>query len=177
MVDKKDNYKFDMGLKGLRTSLFWSFFGREGTINSNWNTTPHNLKNTYRTFLGSNRNKRTLSLSPKSSCSYIYIKKFIENWLTSNCQWVEGAITEAGMGNQVSFIMTRFPHPPPPLNTHTQTHPGTRHADMQIMNSPNAALREIDILRVSFSQEISKKKFFHSGWHLITRSLIIKRLI
>ena len=28
---------------------------------------------------------------------------------------------------------------------------------MQIMNSPNAALREIDILRVSFSQEISKK--------------------
>ena len=176
MVDKKDNYKFDMGLKELRTSLFWSFFGREGTINSNWNTTPHNLKNTYRTFLGSNRNKRTLSLSPKSSCSYIYIKKFIENWLTSNCQWVEGAITEAGMENQVSFIMTRFPHPPP-LNTHTQTRPGTRHADMQIMNSPNAALREIDILRVSFSQEISKKKFFHSGWHLITRSLIIKRLI
>lgn len=64
--------------------------------------------------------------------------------------------------------------PTPPL-THIQRH--TQVSDMQIMNSPNAALREIDILRVSFSQEISKKKFFHSGWHLITRSLIIKRLI
>ena len=64
--------------------------------------------------------------------------------------------------------------PTPPL-THIQRH--TQAPDMQVMNSPNAALREIDILRVSFSQEISKKKFFHSGWHLITRSLIIKRLI
>lgn len=44
--------------------------------------------------------------------------------------------------------------PTPPL-THIQRH--TQVPDMQIMNSPNAALREIDILRVSFSQEISKK--------------------
>ena len=155
MVDKKDNYKFDMGLKGLRTSLFWSFFGREGTINSNWNTTPHNLKNTYRMFLGSNRNKRTLSLSPKSSCSYIYIKKFIENWLTSNCQWVEGAITEAGMGNQVSFIMTRFPHPPPSLNTHTQTHPGTRHADNE--QSQCSSERNWYFARFVFTRDFEKK--------------------
>ena len=66
---------------------------------------------------------------------------------------MEGAITEAGMENQVSFIMARFPHPPP--LTHIHRH--TQAPDMQIMNSPNAALREIDILRVSFSQEISKK--------------------